>query len=130
MNENNEAQSPSEAVIPDKLFFTISEVSGITQVKSYILRYWEKQFKFLKPVRSMGGQRSYRKKDVEMVLLIKKLLYAEKFTIAGAKNRLKELKEAGKDPSQLEINFKEAEFIATVKNLKKKIESLRESIDS
>ena len=73
MSENNQAQSPV-VVIPDKLFFAISEVSLITQVKPYILRYWEKQFKFLKPVRSIGGQRSYRKKDVEMVLLIKKLL--------------------------------------------------------
>ncbi len=130
MNENNEAQSPSAVVIPDKLFFTISEVSVITQVKPYILRYWEKQFKFLKPVRSIGGQRSYRKKDVEMVLLIKKLLYDEKFTIAGAKNRLKEIKEAGKHVSQIEINFKEAELVATVNKLKKKIQSLKESIDS
>ena len=129
MSENNQAQSPA-VVIPDKLFFTISEVSEISQIKPYILRYWEKQFKFLKPVRSIGGQRSYRKKDVEMVLLIKKLLYDEKFTIAGAKNRLKDIKEAGKHPPQLEINFKEAELVATVNKLKKKIQSLRESIDS
>ena len=129
MNENNQAQSPA-VVIPDKLFFTISEVSVITQVKPYILRYWEKQFKFLKPVRSIGGQRSYRKKDVEMVLLIKKLLYDEKFTIAGAKNRLKEMKEAGKHPPQLEINFKEAELVETVNRLRKKLQSLKDSMNS
>ncbi len=129
MSENNQAQSPL-VVIPDKLFFAISEVSLITQVKPYILRYWEKQFKFLKPVRSIGGQRSYRKKDVEMVLLIKKLLYDEKFTIAGAKNRLKEMKEAGKRPPQLEINFKEAELVETVNKLKKKLQSLKDSMNT
>ena len=129
MSENNQAQSPL-VVIPDKLFFAISEVSLITQVKPYILRYWEKQFKFLKPVRSIGGQRSYRKKDVEMVLLIKKLLYDEKFTIAGAKNRLKEMKEAGKRPPQLEINFKEAELVETVNKLKKKLQSLQDSMNT
>ncbi|MEI7904840.1 MAG: MerR family transcriptional regulator [Candidatus Firestonebacteria bacterium] len=132
MNENKTVSTApmAEIIIPDKLFFTISEVSEITMVKPYILRYWEKQFKILKPVRSIGGQRSYRKKDVEMVVLIKKLLYAEKFTIAGAKNRLNELKEAKKTHPQMEINFREAELLDTVNKLKKKLQSLKDSINS
>jgi len=129
MSEKDILTPPSvEIIIPDKLFFTISEVSDITMVKPYILRYWEKQFKFLKPVRSIGGQRSYRKKDVEMVVLIKRLLYEEKFTIAGAKNRLKELKEAKRNHPQMEINFREAELVDTVNRLKKKLENLKDSI--
>ena len=117
----------NEILIPDKLFFTISEVSQITEVRPYILRYWEKQFKALKPVRSIGGQRAFRKKDVETVVLIKKLLYEDKFTISGAKLKLKDMKPKKPLP-QLELNFKEAELIETVTKLKKKIESLKSSI--
>jgi DNA-binding transcriptional MerR regulator len=78
------------ASIPDKMFFRIGEVSRITGVKSYVLRYWETEFKFLKPMKNKTGQRVYRKKDVELLLQIKKLLYDEKFTIAGAKLRIED----------------------------------------
>lgn len=78
--------------IPDKMFFRIGDVSRITGVKSYVLRYWESEFKFLKPVKNRAGQRVYRRKDVEMILEIKRLLYDEKFTIAGAKKRLDEIR--------------------------------------
>ncbi len=80
--------------IPDKMFFRIGDVSRITGVKSYVLRYWESEFKFLRPVKNRAGQRVYRKKDVKMILEIRKLLYDEKFTIAGAKRRLEETRKA------------------------------------
>ncbi len=75
----------------DKLFYRINEVSMITGIKPYVLRYWETEFKELQPQKDQSDQRRYRKSDIEMILLIKKLLYEERFTIAGAKNKIKEM---------------------------------------
>ncbi len=73
--------------IPDKLF-SIKEVHSITNVKPYILRYWEKEFHLIVPIRGEGGQRRYRKEDIEKILYIKDLLHRQKYTIAGAKKRV------------------------------------------
>ena len=78
-----------EPVIPDKLYFRIGEVSKLCKLPSYVLRFWESEFPQLKPVKSSTGQRMYRQRDVESVLRIKKLLYDEGFTIAGARQQLK-----------------------------------------
>jgi DNA-binding transcriptional MerR regulator len=78
--------------IPDKNFFRIGEVSKILQVEPYVVRYWESEFKTVKPVRTSADQRLYRKKDVEELLMIRTLLYQEGFTIAGARKRLLEMK--------------------------------------
>lgn len=75
--------------IPDKLFFRIGEVSRLAGVPSSVLRFWESQFTRIKPQRTEAGQRLYRKKDVELILTIKHLLYDQKFTIKGAINHLK-----------------------------------------
>ena len=75
----------------DKLFYRINEVSMITGIKPYVLRYWETEFKELQPQKDQSDQRRYRKSDIEMILLIKKLLYEERFKIAGAKNKIKEM---------------------------------------
>ena len=77
-------------VIPDKLFFKIGEVAHVAHVEQHVLRYWEDEFDALKPEKNRAGQRLYKRKDVEMVLEIKRLLYEEKFTIAGARQKLKE----------------------------------------
>jgi DNA-binding transcriptional MerR regulator len=74
--------------IPEKLFFKIGEVCDITGVQAHVLRYWESEFPMLAPQKNRAGQRTYRKRDVEMVLRIKELLYEEMYTIAGAKKRL------------------------------------------
>jgi DNA-binding transcriptional MerR regulator len=71
-------------IIPDKLYFKIGEVSSITGVEPYILRYWESEFKLVKPYRTKSNQRLYRRKDVESVIKIKKMLYDEKFNIFSA----------------------------------------------
>jgi DNA-binding transcriptional MerR regulator len=78
-----------EVVIPDKLYFRIGEVSRLCGLPSYVLRFWETEFNQLKPSKSGTGQRMYRKIDVENVLRIKKLLYDQGFTIAGARQQLK-----------------------------------------
>lgn len=76
------------AINPGKLFYRISEVSQMTGLEAYVLRYWETEFPMLRPKKSRGGQRTYVAKDIELVLLIKQMLYEEGFTIAGARKRL------------------------------------------
>ena len=77
-----------EVFIPEKLYFRIGEVSKLTHTKEYVLRYWETEFPMLHPAKSSTGHRLYRRPDVEMVLEIRRLLYAQGFTIEGARKRL------------------------------------------
>jgi len=74
--------------IPEKLFFKIGEVCELAGVQAHVLRYWESEFSMLAPQKNRAGQRVYRKRDVEMALRIKELLYEDQYTIAGAKKRL------------------------------------------
>ena len=78
--------------IPDKLFFKIGEVAELAGVEQHVLRYWEEEIESLKPKKNKSGQRLYQKKDVEQVFEIKQLLYAEKFTVAGARKKMKQNK--------------------------------------
>ncbi len=82
--------------IPQKLFFRIGEVCDLIKVQPHVLRYWETEFPMLSPQKNRAGQRVYRRKDVEMVLRIRNLLYEEKFTIAGARKKIaEELRKGG-----------------------------------
>jgi DNA-binding transcriptional MerR regulator len=85
----------SASRIPEKLFFRIGEVCDLIKVQPHVLRYWETEFPMLAPQKNRAGQRVYRRKDVEMVLRIRDLLYEEKFTIAGAKKKLLDESRAG-----------------------------------
>jgi len=76
--------------IPSKLYYKIGEVCEIVGVEAYVLRYWETEFAVLSPPKNKGGQRTYRPKDIELLLAIRKLLYEDGFTIAGARKRLKQ----------------------------------------
>ena len=78
----------TDSRIPEKLFFKIGEVCELIKVQPHVLRYWESEFPMLAPQKNRAGQRVYRRKDVEMVMRIRDLLYEEKFTIAGAKKKL------------------------------------------
>ena len=80
------AQEP--VVIPEKIYFKIGEVCELVGVQAHVLRYWETEFPMLSPQKNNSGQRSYRRRDVEIALRIKKLLYNEMFTIAGAKKKM------------------------------------------
>jgi DNA-binding transcriptional MerR regulator len=83
--------------IPEKLFFKIGEVCELAGVQAHVLRYWESEFPMLAPQKNRAGQRVYRKRDVEMALRIKELLYEDQYTIAGAKKRLSnEIRGGGK----------------------------------
>lgn len=84
-------------VIPEKIFFKIGEVCDLVGVQAHVLRYWETEFPMLSPQKNRSGQRTYRRRDVEIALRIKELLYDELFTIAGAKKKLQtELREASR----------------------------------
>lgn len=83
--------------IPDKSYFRIGEVSRLLGVQSYVIRYWETEFKTVKPIRTRSDQRLYRHKDVEELLMIRKLLYEENFTINGARKQLHKLR--GEEPT-------------------------------
>src|SRR6202789_4654023 len=93
----------SEIIIPDKLYFRIGEVATLCRLPAYVLRFWETEFPQLKPVKSSTGERMYRKRDVESVVRIKKLLYDDGFTIAGARLQLRE--EIKSERSQTTLPF-------------------------
>jgi DNA-binding transcriptional MerR regulator len=81
----------STAVAGEKRYYRIGEVSKLTDVKPYVLRYWENEFRWMAPAKSRSKQRLYRQKDIEVIQLIKRLLYDERYTIAGARQKLREL---------------------------------------
>lgn len=90
------AQEP--VVIPEKIYFKIGEVCDLVGVEAHVLRYWETEFSMLSPQKNKSGQRSYRRRDVEMALRIKQLLYNEMFTIAGARKKLQSEQREGSKP--------------------------------
>lgn len=92
LNSPDENKIPE---IPDRMYFRIGDVAEIAGVQPYVLRFWEKEFEFLTPIKNAAGQRLYRRGDVESVLLIKRLLYMERYSIEGAKKRIKELRKKG-----------------------------------
>ena len=85
----------------EKLFYTIGETAQLLNVKPYVLRYWETEFKKLNPQKSETGQRTYRKKDLQVATAIKRLLYDEKYTIAGAIQKLEEFEKNGLEQSDM-----------------------------
>jgi DNA-binding transcriptional MerR regulator len=90
-----EGNGHSESAIPDKSLFRIGEVSRLTSTKPFVLRYWETEFPMLQPVKSPKGHRLYRRDDIETVFTIKRLLYDEGFTIAGARRHLRDQANGG-----------------------------------
>ncbi len=114
--------------LPEKLYFKIGEVSTLAGVEPYILRYWESEFKLIKPYRTKTNQRLYRKKDVEAVLKIKKMLYEQKFTIAGAKKKLKETTEHAAQ-EQLPLGFVNPEYLDALKTTRNALQDIVALLD-
>ncbi len=110
-------------ITPDKLYYRIGEVSEITGVEAYVLRFWESEFKKIKPKRTPSGQRLYRKADVETVLAIKHLLYERKFTIQGA---IQHLGSKGRDAV---ISEKKNSFEGKKEEMRNELLSIREILD-
>ena len=108
--------------LPPKLFFRIGEVAGLVGVEPHVLRYWEREFRSIRPTKSAKGQRVYTRKDVESLLRVRDLLYRDGFTIAGAKKKL----QRGGDPSTPE--WAEAESSAA--SMEPAPESVRDDVES
>jgi len=106
----------AEIIIPDKLYFRIGEVASLCRLPAYVLRFWETEFPQLKPVKSSTGQRMYRKRDVESVVRIKKLLYEDGFTIAGARVQLREESKPDRTQSALPFPVNPAVSVAHLRN--------------
>ena len=138
-----------DVAIPEKQYFKIGEVSEILDVEPYVLRYWESEFKILKPTRTRARQRLYHKKDLELLMEIKHLLYDEKFTIAGAKKRLQEMRRqqsaekkakrvsktktsAGREANPGRMNdsdFDDANYKEILMEIKKELKELRSILE-
>jgi DNA-binding transcriptional MerR regulator len=80
---------------PVQEFFSIGDVCGLTDLKPHVLRYWESQFRFLNPAKNRSGNRVYQRREVELIMLVKHLLYTEKYTIDGARQRIEEQRKSG-----------------------------------
>ena len=108
--------------IAKKVYYSIGEVCDLTGLKPHVLRYWETQFDILSPPKNRAGNRVYRSKEIEIILLVKHLLYEKKYTIEGANNRLVEMRKAG-DLEEERQDVLEPEFLAGIKT---ELEELRQ----
>lgn len=109
-----------------KLYYSISEVSKITSLKQYVLRFWETEFPDLKPAKNRAGNRIYRLSDIKLIFLIKKLLYEDKYTIEGARQKLKTLNQL--KSSQMAMPFQENEE-DIIRSLKKDLQEILDILD-
>ena len=111
--------------LSDKRYYRIGEVSRITGVKAHVLRYWESEFRWMAPAKSRSKQRMYRKRDIEIIQLLKRLLYAERFTIAGARKRLKEMGiDRALDVGELERSIRD-DPLSQVRRIREELRSIR-----
>jgi DNA-binding transcriptional MerR regulator len=115
----------------ERLYYRIGEVSRITGLKPHVLRYWESEFKVIKPHKGGSLQRLYRRKDLDLILKIKKLLYEDGFTIAGAKKRIRDLERLENRQMKLKLGEKGSngtayEFLATLQEELKGIRKMLE----
>ena len=116
----------------ERLYYRIGEVSRITGLKPHVLRYWESEFKVIKPHKGGSLQRLYRRKDLDLILKIKKLLYQDGFTIAGAKKKIRDLERVENRQLKLKLvekrsNGKDHELLVTIREELKGIRKMLES---
>ena len=113
--------SAADAAIPDKLYFRIGEVSELTRTKAFVLRYWETEFPSLRPVKSKSGHRLYRRKDVERIFQIRRLLYEKGFTIEGARRYLAS---EGKNPAEQASLFRSLPAPAGLQAIRQELQTI------
>ncbi|HXF58833.1 MAG TPA: MerR family transcriptional regulator [Candidatus Saccharimonadales bacterium] len=110
-----------------RLYYSISEVSDMIGVKAHVLRYWETQFKMLRPKKGRGGARMYRKRDVEILFEVKQLLYDHRFTIAGARRKLLDDRQ---NREQIELTFARTDREEMLRALRRDLEGLLTLVQS
>ena len=118
-------------IFSERLYYRIGEVSRITGLKPHVLRYWESEFKAIKPYKVGSLQRLYRKKDLDLILKIKKLLYEDGFTIAGAKKKIRDVERAENRQMKLRLvekgsNGKDRELLVAIREELKGIRKMLE----
>jgi len=124
-------QEMDNFISSERLYYRIGEVSRITGLKPHVLRYWESEFKVIKPYKGGSLQRLYRKKDLDLILKIKKLLYEDGFTIAGAKRKIRDLERAENKQMKLRLvekrsNGKDRELLVSIREELKGIRKMLE----
>lgn len=110
---------------PLQEFFSIGDVCQLTDLKPHVLRYWESQFRFLNPAKNRSGNRVYQRREIELILLVKHLLYTEKYTIEGARQRVEEYRRSG----TLKAEARHALQRETVENLRVELKRILDVLD-
>ena len=110
---------------PIQEYFSIGDVCQLTDLKPHVLRYWESQFRFLNPVKNRSGNRVYQRREIELIMLVKHLLYTEKFTIDGARKRIEQYRRTG----SLKTEARFALQSGTIKSLSQELRNIRDIID-
>ena len=110
---------------PMQEFFSIGEVCALTDLKPHVLRYWESQFRFLNPAKNRSGNRVYKSREVELIMLVKHLLYIEKYTIEGARQRIEQYRKSG----ELKTHASRAASRTTLRELREQLEQILQLLD-
>jgi len=116
--------------VPDRIaereYYSIGDVCEIADLKPHVLRYWESQFSVLRPSKNSAGNRVYRRKEIKLILLLRHLLYTERYTIEGAKRKLDQLRRDGKLPKAARVAWEQE----TVTDLRREADALVELLSS
>jgi DNA-binding transcriptional MerR regulator len=110
---------------PLQEYFSIGEVCQLTDLKPHVLRYWESQFRFLNPAKNRSGNRVYQRREIELILLVKHLLYTEKYTIEGARQKIEQYRRTG----ELKVEARRALATETVRDLRQQLEAVLAILD-
>ena len=110
---------------PVQEFFSIGDVCALTDLKPHVLRYWESQFRFLNPAKNRSGNRVYQRREVELIMLVKHLLYTEKYTIDGARQRIEEQRRAG----SLRAEARAALDVQMIRDLERQLQGIVRVLD-
>ena len=110
---------------PLQEFFSIGDVCTLTDLKPHVLRYWESQFRFLNPVKNRSGNRVYQRREIELIMLVKHLLYTEKFTIDGARQRIEQYRRTG----ALKAEAHQALRLEAIENLSTELKNILDILD-
>lgn len=110
---------------PTQEFFSIGEVCALTDLKPHVLRYWESQFRFLNPAKNRSGNRVYKSREVELIMLVKHLLYTEKYTIEGARQRIEQYRKSG----DLKAHASRAASRTTLHELRDQLDQILQLLD-
>ena len=111
-----------------RLYYSIAEVSRITGLKAYVLRFWESEFSELRPAKNTAGNRIYRKSDIRIIFLIKRLLYQEKYTIDGAKQYLRKMR--SKDDPKMQLSLLELKRDDLIEEIKAGLKEILQFLDN